>query len=93
MANRLLLDFDSGGATLEKARLDSGSFGAALHDAVEIKPTTDIVSDSAPTSTGFEQMIRAVPLRKPHLVWIVVGALCISVALIASAIVATTLYL
>jgi hypothetical protein len=93
MANRLLLDFDSGGATLEKARLDSGSFGEVLQDVAEFKAATEIVSEAVSTPMGFEQMIKAVPPRRPRLVWIVIGALGASVALIASAIVATTLYL
>jgi hypothetical protein len=79
--------------SLRNARLDSSSFREVLHDVAEIKLATDIVSDAVPTPTGFEQMIKAVPLRRPRLVWIVIGALGIAVALIASAIVATTLYL
>ncbi len=64
-----------------------------IYDAPQLAASATAEGTAASIPYGIERLIEAPPQRNPRLVLTVVGAMFVSFALIASAIVATLLYL
>jgi hypothetical protein len=63
------------------------------YDAPEFKSAAVMVSDAPPTVAGFDQTISVAPPGRPRSIWILAGALAVSIMLITLAVIATARYL